>query len=60
MKDSLAQNFEEAIAVEKDLHAIGVIVDDELSKDSKYMSKRSQPSLSKAMDKEAIDFESLT
>jgi len=48
VKETFAQNFEEAIVVEKDLHAIGVIVDDESSKDSKETGKRSEASSNKA------------
>ena len=40
-KPILLENFQEEIDVEKDLCAIGVIVDDELAKDSKYMGRRS-------------------
>lgn len=59
-KETLAENYEEAIVVEKDLHVIGVIVNAEPSKDSKDTSKRSQSSSSKAKDKEAIDLEILS
>lgn len=47
-KPTLAENYEEAITVEKDLCEIGVIVDNESSKDSKDMGKRSQASLGEA------------
>jgi len=41
VKQTLSKNCKEAIDVEKDLCVIGVIVDDELVKDSKDMGKRS-------------------
>jgi len=49
-KGTLAKNYEEAVAFEKDLCTIGVIMDNESSKDSKDMGKISQASLSKAKD----------
>lgn len=51
MKETLAENYEEAIAVEKDLRAIEVIFDDEPSKDSKDMGKKSQATSIKAKEK---------
>ena len=48
------------IAVEKDLCAIGVIADDESTKDSKETGKRPQTSISKAKEKEENDIESHT
>lgn len=59
-KPMLLESCEEAIVVEKDLHAIGVIKDDELGKDSKGASKKSQAMESKGRDKEATDIETLT
>ena len=41
MKPTLSKNCQEAIDVEKDLCAIGVIVDDEPAKDSKDVGRRS-------------------
>jgi len=48
MKVTLTENYEEAITVEKDLHAIGIIINDESLKYSKYMGKMSQASAGKA------------
>jgi len=45
------ENFEEAIIVEKDLHVVGVIRDDELMKDSKDASRKSQATTNKGRDK---------
>lgn len=45
--------------MEKYLHAIGVIPNDEPTKDSKYIGKRST-SVSKAKEKEASDIEKIT
>ena len=59
-KQTLTENYEEAIAIEKDLHATRVISDDELAKYSKDIGKRSQASVSKAKEKEESDVESLT
>lgn len=59
-KQMLIKNYEEAIAVEKDLRAIRVIAVDELAKDSKYVGRRSQASVSKAKEKETIDIVILT
>jgi len=42
MKPTLVENFEEEIAVEEYLHTIGVIMNDESTKDSKGTSKRAQ------------------
>lgn len=60
MKPTLLENYEEAIAVEKYLHAIGVIKDDESTKDSKDVSRKYQVMANKGRDKEAIDIETLT
>ena len=60
MKPTLMESCEEAIAVEKDLCVIGVIKDDELAKDTKYASRKSQAMASKGRDKEATDIETLT
>jgi len=54
------ENCEEAIFVEKYLHAIGVMKDDEPSKDSKDASRKTQAMASKGGDKETNDIESLT
>lgn len=51
------ENYEEASTVEKDFHAIGVIPDDEPTKDSKGTCKRSQASMSKPKEKEWFDLE---
>lgn len=45
--------------MEKDLHTIGVITDDESTKESKDIEKRSQASVSKAKEKEASGIENL-
>lgn len=60
VKETLAENCKEVIAVEKDFRAIEFIIDIEPSKDSKYMGKRSQPFSSKSKDKEFIDLEILS
>lgn len=59
-KLALLENCEEATTVEKDPWVIGVIKDDELAKDSKDVSRKSQPMVSKGRDKEANDIETLT
>ena len=51
MKETLAEIYEEAITVEKELCAIVFIIEDEPLKDSKGMVKRSQTSISKAKEK---------
>lgn len=51
--------FRESIDVEKDLRAIRVIVDDELTKDSKDMGRRSQATVSKEKEKEESEIEKL-
>lgn len=60
MKPTLLEICEEAITVEKDLHAIGVIKDDEQTKDFKDASRKSQEMVRKGRDKEEIDIETLT
>lgn len=60
MKPTLLENCEEAIAVEKDLCAIGVIKDDEPTKDSRDSSKKPQAVASKGKDKDTSDIETLT
>lgn len=59
VKETLAENYQEAIVVEKDLCVIGVIIDDEPSKESKYTGKRSQASIRKAKEKEFSDLKIL-
>lgn len=59
-KETLALNFTEVIIVDKDLRMIGVITDDDESKDSKETSRKSEPSSSKAKEKESSDIKSLT
>ena len=60
MKRTLLENFEEAIVVKKDLHTIGLNKDDELAKDSKDMSRKSQVMESKGRDNKENDIETLT
>jgi len=60
VKKNLTKNYEEAIIVEKDLHAIGVILEDEPKKDSKDMGKRSQPPGIRANKKEPTVLEIMT
>lgn len=60
MKPTLLENFEEAIAVETDLHAIGVINNDEPIKDSNDASRKPQAAASKCEYKEASDIEMVT
>lgn len=59
-KPTLLENYEEATIVEKDLCTIGVIQDDEPTKESKDMSKKSQAIVSKGRDKETRGIETLT
>lgn len=59
-KPIILENYEEAIVIEKDLHAIGVINNDESVMDSKDASRKSQAMASKVRDKEATDIETLT
>jgi len=54
------ENYEEVVTVEKYLHVVRVIKDDELAKDSKDASKKSQEIGCKGRDKEATDIETLT
>jgi len=54
------ESYKEAIFVDKDLHAIKVIKDDESTKDSKDVSRKPQAMASKGRDKEATDIETLT
>ena len=60
MKPKILESCEEVIYIEKYLHMIGVIKDDELAKDSKDVSRKSQVMESKGRDKEKIDIETLT
>jgi len=60
VKPTLLENCEEVITVEKDLHAIGVIKDDEPTKESRDVSKKRQAVASKGKGKEASDIETLT
>lgn len=59
-KPTLLENCEEVIIVEKDLHAVGVIKDEESAKDSKDVSKKPRVMTRKGRDKEATDIETLT
>lgn len=60
VKPTLLESCKEDIYVEKDLRAIGVIKNDESTKDSKYVSRKPQATTSKGRDKEATDIETLT
>lgn len=60
VKPTLLESCEEAIVVEKYLHAIGVIKDDESKKDSKDASRKPQETMIKGRDKQATDIETLT
>jgi len=60
VKHALTKNYEEAISVKKDLRSIRVISDNEPTKESKDMGKRSQASMSRDKKKEPSGFESLT
>ena len=60
MKPTLLENCEEATAIEKNLHEIRVVKDDESTKDSKDASKKSQAMASNGSDMEATDIETLT
>lgn len=57
IKETPALNFTEEITVEKDLQAIGAIIDDKKYKDSKEAGKNSQPSSNKAREKYFVDIE---
>jgi len=59
-KETLALNFAETIVMLKYLHAIGIITDDDESKDSKETGRKSHPSSSNAKGKDFLDIESLT
>lgn len=59
-RPTLTKNCEEDITIDKYLHTIGVIVDDESTMESKYMGKRFHASVSKVKEKEASDIENLT
>lgn len=54
-RPTLTENYEEAISIENDLHVVGVITNDESTKDSKDASNRSQASMRKAKEKEPND-----
>lgn len=60
VKPTLLKNCKEAIVVEKYLHTIELIKDDEPTNDSKDVSNKSQEMVSKGRDKEANDIETLT
>jgi len=59
-KPTLLESCEEAIVIEKDLHAIKVIKNDESMKDSKDARRKPQEMASKGRDKEETDIETLT
>lgn len=59
-KPTLLECCEDDISVEKDLHTIRVIKDEEPTKDSKDASKKSQVMESKGRDKEATNIGPLT
>jgi len=60
VKPTLLENCGEAIVVEKHLCAIRVIKDDEPTKESRDVSRKSQAMASNGRDKEANDIETLT
>lgn len=60
VKPTLLENFQEAIDVDKELCAIGVIVHDEPAKESKDKGRRSQNDMSKVKEKETSEIENLT
>lgn len=55
MQQTLTKNYEEVIANENELHAFGVIVADEPTKESNDMSKRSKAFIRNTQKKETID-----
>ena len=59
-KETLALNFVEAIAMEKELHAIGVIIADDESKDSKESCRKYQASSSKEKENDSSNIEIFT
>lgn len=60
MKPTLLESCKEDIVVEKDLHEIGVIKDDESMKYSKDASRNPQAMARKGRDKETTNIETLT
>jgi len=60
VKPTLLENCEDTIDVEKDLCMIGVINNDEPTKDSKDTSRKSQTIVRKGRDKETNNIETLT
>lgn len=59
-KPTPLENCEEAIVVKKNLCTIGLIKDDEPTKESKNVSRKSQTMVRKGRDKEENDIETLT
>lgn len=59
-KPKLLESCKEVVVVQKDLHVIEVIRDEESTKDSKDESRKPQARVSKGRDKEEIDIENLT
>lgn len=60
IKPTVLENCEEKIVVENDLCAIGIIKDDEPTKDPREVSKKPQATVSKGKDRETSDIENLT
>lgn len=60
VKPTVLARCKEAIVFEKEFHAIGVIKDEETTKDSKDASRKPQAMTRKGRDKEATDIETLT
>ena len=60
MKPTILESCEDVIAIEKYLHTIGVIKDDEPAKDSRDARRKSHAMESNGRDKEATDIETLT
>jgi len=60
VKPTILESCEDVIAIEKYLHTIGVIKDDEPAKDSRDARRKSHAMESNGRDKEATDIETLT
>lgn len=60
MRPTLLENCEEAIIVDKYLRVVGVIKDDQSTKESKDARRKSQATTSKSRDKEATKIDTLS
>jgi len=60
VKETLALNFAKDLSIEKELLSIGVITNDDDSKESKEYGKKNQASSSRTKERDYFDMESLT